>query len=143
MPRKEIYTTSKVNAREHNSKDTPKAIRQSLNRTGLEYLDCYLLHDAISGKERRIQAYKCLLEAQDKGQIRSVGVSNWNVTHMKQLLEENLPLPVVNQIEVHPWCQQVSDTFLLQLQFPLFSTLARTPLTYSTSTRATYAEKHS
>ena len=100
--------TSKVNARSHSLKETPKAIRQSLNRSGLDHIDLYLLHDAISGRDRRLQAYRCLLEARDRGQIRSVGVSNWNVQHLQELEEEGLEMPAVNQIELHPFCQQVS-----------------------------------
>lgn len=108
IPRADIFVVSKVNARSHSLRETPKAIRQSLNRSGLDYIDLYLLHDAISGKERRLQAYRCLLEARDRGQIRSVGVSNWNVRHLQELEEAGLELPVVNQIELHPFCQQVS-----------------------------------
>ena len=100
----------------------PKAIRQSLNRSGLDYINLYLLHDAISGKERRIQAYKCLLDARDRGQIRSVGVSNWNMRHLEELEQEGLELPVVNQIELHPFCQQVSSPcFLVALLFADFN----------------------
>jgi diketogulonate reductase-like aldo/keto reductase len=94
-----------VNARSHSLKETPKAIRQSLHRSGLEYIDLYLLHDAISGRERRLQAYRCLLDARDRGHIRNVGVSNWGVKHLTELQVEGLEMPKVNQIEVHPWCQ--------------------------------------
>ena len=41
-----------------------------------EYIDLMLLHSPLSGKERRVQAYKALVEARDKGKIRSIGVSN-------------------------------------------------------------------
>lgn len=97
-----------MNARSHNLKETPKAIRQSLTRSGLDYIDLYLLHDAISGRERRLQAYQCLLDARERGQIKTVGVSNWGVKHLEELEERELELPAVNQIELHPWCQQVS-----------------------------------
>lgn len=107
IPRSDLFFTSKVNARSHSIKETPKAIRQSLNRSQLEYIDLYLLHDAISGRQRRVQAYRCLLDAMQRGQIRHAGVSNWNVHHLKELEEEGLPSPSVNQIELHPWCQQV------------------------------------
>lgn len=75
----------------------------------MDYIDLYLLHDAISGHERRLQAYKCLWDAKYiHGQIKHVGVSNWGVKHLKVLEEEMLEMPSVNQIELHPWCQQVS-----------------------------------
>ncbi|KAK9899647.1 Aldo/keto reductase [Cystobasidium minutum MCA 4210] len=106
VERSAIYVTSKINARSHSLKETPKAIRQSLNRSNLAYIDLYLLHDAISGHERRLQAYKCLLDARANNQIRQVGVSNWNVKHLMELTEAGLELPAANQIELHPWCQQ-------------------------------------
>lgn len=108
IPRSSLFITSKVNARSHSLKETPKAIRQSLTRSNLDCIDLYLLHDAISGKERRLQAYKCLLEAKERGHIRQVGVSNWGIHHLTQLEEqEGMEIPAVNQIELHPWCQQV------------------------------------
>ena len=103
-----------MNARSHSLKETPKAIRQSLARSRLEYIDLYLLHDAISGRERRLQAYRCLLEARERGQIRQIGVSNWGVHHLIELQNEALEMPAVNQIELHPWCQQVRDALLLE-----------------------------
>lgn len=101
-----------MNARSHSLKETPKSIRQSLTRTNLEYIDLYLLHDAISGKERRLQAYKCLIEGKERGQIRQIGVSNWGVHHLMELEEKGLEMPAVNQIELHPWCQQVRGDFI-------------------------------
>lgn len=126
--RSEIFVVSKINARSHSLKETPKAIRQSLNRSGLEYIDQYLLHDAISGKERRLQAYKCLLEAKSLGQIGSVGVSNWSVKHLQELEEAGLEMPAVNQIELHPFCQQVCRCSVGRTAYPqsdYFSTRPR------------------
>lgn len=107
LPRASVFVTTKVNARSHSLKETPKAIRQSLTRLGLDYIDLYLLHDAISGRERRLVAWKCLVDYRDRGLVRSIGVSNWGVRHLEELVDEGLDLPVVNQIELHPWCQQV------------------------------------
>lgn len=100
--------TSKINARSHSLRETPKVIRQSLSRSQLAYIDLYLLHDAVSGPVRRLEAWSCLLDAKKKGLVRMVGVSNWNVKHLEELKEKGWEMPRVNQIELHPWCQQVS-----------------------------------
>lgn len=109
LSRSDIFVTSKVNARSHWPKAVAKAVRQTLSRAGegIAYIDLYLLHDAISGPERRTQAYIDLLAARKLGQVRSVGVSNWSVQHLEGLREAGLEAPAVNQIELHPWCQQV------------------------------------
>jgi len=73
---------------------------------GLDYIDLYLLHDAISGRQRRLEAWSCLIDAKQKGIVKSIGVSNWNVKHFEELIQEGYEVPAVNQIELHPFCQQ-------------------------------------
>lgn len=66
----------------------------------------YLLHDPTAGPAKRIEAYKVLLAAQKAGKFKAVGVSNFSEVHLAQLADAGLPPPEVNQIELHPWCQQ-------------------------------------
>lgn len=78
--REDIWFTSKINSREHGGNKTRKAINSSCNRIGdAQPLDLMLLHDACSGKERRLHAWKELLQAKAEGRVRSIGVSNFNV----------------------------------------------------------------
>ena len=80
--------------------------RRSLAALGTEYVDLYLLHHAQPSKEDRIEQYRALVQLQQEGLARSIGVSNWNIHHIEQLREAGLPVPACNQIEIHPLCTQ-------------------------------------
>lgn len=84
------------------------ACRRSLAALGTEYIDLYLLHHAQPSKNERIEQYRGLVQLQQEGLVRSIGVSNWNIHHIEQLLEVGLPIPACNQIEIHPLCTQES-----------------------------------
>ncbi len=77
----------------------------SLGRLGLDYVDLYLIH-APYGGERRLDQWRALLELQAAGKARSVGVSNFNETHLDEIGAAGLPMPDANQIELHPWSQK-------------------------------------
>ncbi|OCH95448.1 Aldo/keto reductase [Obba rivulosa] len=106
VPRNEVFLTSKVMHHEHGYENTLKAIDDSLKRFAFDYLDLYLIHSPLSGKAKRLEAWKALLEAKKTGKLRTVGVSNYNVKHIEEIREAGLEVPVVNQIELHPFCQQ-------------------------------------
>ncbi|TFY72958.1 hypothetical protein EVG20_g21 [Dentipellis fragilis] len=82
------------------------AIDDSLKNFGFDYLDLYLVHSPLPGKEKRMAAWRALLAARDAGKIRTVGVSNYGIKHLEQIREAGLEMPAVNQVEIHPLCQQ-------------------------------------
>ncbi|KAF8598762.1 Aldo/keto reductase [Ceratobasidium sp. AG-I] len=104
--REEIFVTTKCASRSHGYESTLKGVDDSLSKFGFDYIDLFLIHDPLSGPVKRLETYKALLEAKDKGKIKSVGVSNYGVRHLEQIREAGLETPAVNQIELHPWCQQ-------------------------------------
>lgn len=108
IPRDEIFFTTKVYSAEHGSKETGKAVDDSLKTVSrcTDYFDLILLHDPKAGRKKRIEAYRALLKAKDEGKTKDVGVSNYGVKHLQEIEQEGLPMPAVNQIELHPWCQQ-------------------------------------
>ncbi|KAF8623076.1 hypothetical protein AX15_006493 [Amanita polypyramis BW_CC] len=71
-----------------------------------DYIDLFLIHDPFSGTEKRLATYRALQEAKRAGKIRSVGVSNYNICHLEEIKEAGYEQPAVNQIELHPSCQQ-------------------------------------
>jgi len=73
-----------------------------------DYIDLFLIQDPFSGTERRLAAYRALLDAQKAGKIRTVGVSNYGVKHLEEIKSAGLQMPAINQIELHPLCQQRS-----------------------------------
>ncbi|OCH95439.1 Aldo/keto reductase [Obba rivulosa] len=106
IPRTEVFVTSKIYHPEHGYGSTLKVVDSSLERFGFEYLDLYLIHSALSGKQKRLETWKALVDAKNAGKLRSIGVSNYNVKHLEEIREAGLEVPAVNQIELHPFCQQ-------------------------------------
>ncbi|MFV0353442.1 MAG: aldo/keto reductase [Oscillospiraceae bacterium] len=104
VPRKDLYVVSKIWPICY---DNPvQAIEYSLAQLGLEYIDSYYLHWPSSSRERRNKAWEALLQYRQKGLIKSVGVSNFTPYQLQQLIDDYGVVPVVNQVELHPWYQQ-------------------------------------
>lgn len=70
-----------------------------MKKLGLDYVDLYLIHSPTPGKELRLESWKALEKLKKEGKIKSIGVSNYGVHHLKELLEACTVKPVVNQIE--------------------------------------------
>lgn len=114
IPRSEIFFTSKVPPRSMGYDATKSAIASSFSQTGLEYIDLYLIHAPYGGKEARQGTWRALLEAQQSGKIKSIGVSNYGVHHLEELESYIKELESSNgegqggkisvgQWELHPW----------------------------------------
>jgi diketogulonate reductase-like aldo/keto reductase len=67
---------SKVNSRNHGYQKTLDWIQRSLENLQMDYIDLFLIHDPLSGKEKRIETWKALIKARDDGKLKSIGVSN-------------------------------------------------------------------
>ncbi|MGG0410230.1 aldo/keto reductase [Peribacillus simplex] len=105
VPREELFITSKVWNTEQGYETTLQAFDESLNRLGLEYLDLYLIH--WPGKDKYLETWKALEKLYKDGKVKSIGVSNFHVHHLENLLANSEVKPVVNQIELHPLLTQV------------------------------------
>lgn len=114
IPRSEIFFTSKVPPRAMGYEQTKSSINSSFSQTGLDYIDLYLIHAPYGGKEARQGAWRALVEAQQAGRIRSIGVSNYGVHHLDELESYIKELETQNgqgkggqisvgQWELHPW----------------------------------------
>lgn len=106
IPREDIFVTTKIIQGSHGYNSALSVVEESLSKLGFSYVDLYLIHSPLSGKEKRLDAYRALLEKRDAGKIRTVGVSNYGVKHLEEIREAGLEIPEVNQIELHPLCQQ-------------------------------------
>ncbi|KAG2148945.1 NADP-dependent oxidoreductase domain-containing protein [Suillus clintonianus] len=106
IKRENVFITSKVIHTDFTYDGTTAALKDSIANLGSSYYDLYLTHSPIGGKEARLSAYKALLDGKASGLIRSVGVSNYSAKHIEEIREAGLEMPVVNQIELHPFCQQ-------------------------------------
>lgn len=105
IPREELFITSKVWNTEQGFEKTLKAYEDSLERLGTEYLDLYLIH--WPGTDKYIDTWKALEKLYTDSRVRSIGVSNFHVHHLENLMKHTELKPVINQIELHPRLSQL------------------------------------
>lgn len=109
VPRDQITVTSKLPGRHHRYNEALETIQESIFRTGLDYLDLYLIHWPNPKENHYVEAWEALIDAKKWGWIRSIGVCNFLPEHILRLEKETGQLPVVNQIEVHPFFNQAQQ----------------------------------
>lgn len=100
--RDDLFVTSKVWNSEQGYDPARAAIEGSLARIGLDYLDLVLIHWPCPSRELYVDTWRALIDARAAGQVRSIGVSNFNADHLDRLIAETGVSPAVNQIEVNP-----------------------------------------
>ncbi|MNJ45603.1 aldo/keto reductase [Paenibacillus bouchesdurhonensis] len=105
VPREQLYITTKIWNSDQGYESTLKAFDRSMNKLGLDYLDLYLIHWPVKGKYK--ETWKALEKLHRDGRVRSIGVSNFQIHHLQDLLEDAEIKPVVNQVELHPLLSQV------------------------------------
>lgn len=106
IPREELYITTKLWVSDFKAGQTKEALRTSLQKLGLDYVDLYLIHWPSPEDEKYLEAWKALEELQDEGLTRSIGVSNFLPHHLDRVAEVGTKTPAINQIELHPALQQ-------------------------------------
>ncbi|MFJ7752576.1 aldo/keto reductase [Peribacillus muralis] len=104
VPREDLFITSKVWNTEQGYETTLQAFDDSLKRLGLDYLDLYLIH--WPGKDKYLDTWRALEKLYKDGKVKSIGVSNFHIHHLEDLLANCEVKPVVNQIELHPLLTQ-------------------------------------
>lgn len=103
VPRSEIFVTTKVWNDDMRAGRVEAAFEQSMKLLGLDYVDLYLLHWPIKGQ--LVSSWRVLEKLHRSGRIRAIGVSNYMIPHLDELLAEAEIVPAVNQIEYHPYLQ--------------------------------------
>jgi diketogulonate reductase-like aldo/keto reductase len=101
LKREEVFLTSKVWNSDQGYDSTLKAFEKSLFKLETNYLDLYLIHWPVSGKFK--DTWKALEKLYKENVVRAIGVSNFNIDHLKNLLSFADIIPTVNQIEFHPY----------------------------------------
>eukprot|EP00928_Gymnodinium_smaydae_P030536 TRINITY_DN22685_c0_g1_i1.p1 TRINITY_DN22685_c0_g1~~TRINITY_DN22685_c0_g1_i1.p1 ORF type:complete len:649 (+),score=90.07 TRINITY_DN22685_c0_g1_i1:38-1984(+) len=103
--RSDIFLVTKLQTKEHGDRTRVlSALRASLRRLGVDYVDLYLMHSPRGGFV--LETWDAMLEARDAGLTKAVGVSNFGVKQLEGLKAAGRELPEVNQIECHLWLQQ-------------------------------------
>lgn len=100
VSREELFITTKVWNDNLSAEETIKAFETSMEKLNLDYLDLYLIH--WPGNDQAIEPWKGLESLYNDKKVKAIGVSNFNVNHLEQLLKTGSVKPMVNQIELHP-----------------------------------------
>lgn len=106
IPREDIFLVSKVWNSDQGYDTTLSAFEASLERLGMDYLDLYLIHWPVGGKYK--DTWRALERLYAEKRIRAIGVSNFMQHHLEDLLNEAEVVPMVNQMEFHPYLVQQS-----------------------------------
>jgi len=106
IARSELFVTSKLRTKAMGRQGALAGVRASLDTLGLDYLDLMLIHWPTLEPERYVGAWKGLVEAREEGLVRNIGVSNCLPHHIERMIDETGVVPVVDQIETHPYFQQ-------------------------------------
>jgi methylglyoxal/glyoxal reductase len=110
IKRDELFITSKVWNSDLGYESTIAAYETSLGKLGLDYLDLYLIHWPVEGKYK--DAWRALETLYKEGKVKAIGVSNFQVHHLEDVMKDAEIKPMVNQVEYHPrLTQQEVKTF--------------------------------
>jgi len=108
VPRKDIFVTTKLWNNHQGYDETLRAHDESLRRLRLDYVDLYLIHWPAPRQDRYVESWRALVKLKNEGRVRSIGVSNFQIPHLRRLRDEIGVIPSINQIELHPYFQQRS-----------------------------------
>ncbi len=103
LPRSDVFVTTKLWNADQGFDSALKAFDTSLQKLGLDHVDLYLIHWPVAGKRR--DSWRALERIKSEGRARAIGVSNFLVPHLEELLVTAKEIPAVNQIEIHPFLQ--------------------------------------
>jgi diketogulonate reductase-like aldo/keto reductase len=146
IAREEIFVTTKLWNEDHDYDAALRAIDGSLERLGLDYVDLYLIHWPKSEYGSRDQAWRAMQEIYKSGKAKAIGVSNYTIRHLSELIETSDMVPMVNQVEFHPFIYDHQKALLAycrerNIAVEAYSPLARHSKT-STAEVEAVAAKH-
>lgn len=124
IKRADLFITSKVWNADLGYKSTIEAYETSLRKLGLDYLDLYLIHWPV--EDKYVEAWRALETIYKEGKVKAIGVSNFQVHHLQDLMKDAEIKPMINQVEYHPrLTQQEVKTFCNNngIQFEAWSPL--------------------
>ncbi|WP_342440484.1 aldo/keto reductase [Paenibacillus sp. FSL L8-0436] len=104
LNREDLFITSKVWNADLGYDATLAAYEASLEKLGLEYLDLYLIHWPVEGKYK--ESWRALETLYTAGRVKAIGVSNFQIHHLEDVMKDAVIKPMVNQVELHPYLSQ-------------------------------------
>ena len=102
VPREELFITTKLWGSDQGYDQAMRGFDESIRKLRLDYVDLYLIHWPPRTGTSYVDAWKAFEKLKADGRIRSIGVSNFHISHLRRLADETETVPAVNQIELHP-----------------------------------------
>lgn len=102
IDREDLYVTTKLADDRHGYDTALIAFDTSLDKLGLDYVDLYLIHWPLPGRDKYVQTWRAFEKILESGRTKSIGVSNFQPAHLERLFAETSVVPALNQIELHP-----------------------------------------
>ncbi|MFE2430439.1 aldo/keto reductase [Streptomyces sp. NPDC059373] len=102
LPRDELFVTTKLWNAEHGYDSTLRAFDASLDKLGLDHVDLYLIHWPVPSRGLYLDTWRAFEKLYADGRTKAIGVSNFPVAQLQEVLDEGSVVPAVNQIELHP-----------------------------------------
>jgi len=106
VPREELFVTTKLATDDHGFQSSQDAVKASLERLGLDYVDLYLIHWPVGEGGNYVDSWGGLMRRMEDGDARSIGVANFHAEHLSNIIDLSYFTPAVNQIELHPLLNQ-------------------------------------
>jgi len=111
IAREDLFITTKVWVQDAGEANTKRAFQKSLERLDLDYIDLYLIHQPFGDY---YSEWRAMQDLHREGRIRAIGVANFPMDRLVDLIEQNEITPAVNQIETHPFYQRVEEHQLMR-----------------------------
>ncbi|EID56430.1 aldo/keto reductase [Saccharomonospora xinjiangensis] len=102
LAREDLFVTTKLWNDHQGYGSTLAAFDESMARLGLDYIDLYLIHWPVPSKDAYVETWKAMQRLHEEGRAKAIGVSNFQIPHLRRLLDETDVVPALNQIELHP-----------------------------------------
>src|SRR6478672_3478427 len=106
IPRAEIFLTTKLATDDQGYQSSQDSIKASLDRLGTDYVDLYLIHWPATHLGKYVDSFGGMMRSQADGLVKSIGVSNFTIENLTDLIDLTYVTPVVNQVELHPLLNQ-------------------------------------
>jgi diketogulonate reductase-like aldo/keto reductase len=106
VPRSELFVTTKLATPDQGFQSSQDALKASLERLGLDYVDLYLIHWPGGDHGKYVNTWGGLMKAKEVGDTRSIGLANFHAEHLSNVIDLSFFTPAINQLELHPLLNQ-------------------------------------
>ncbi|QTX03753.1 aldo/keto reductase [Agromyces archimandritae] len=106
VDRGELFLTTKLPGRHHGYDETLASFEESREKLDVDWVDLYLIHWPNPSVDKYVESWRAMINLRERGLARSIGVSNFTAPMLSRLIDETGVVPVVNQVELHPYFPQ-------------------------------------